>query len=122
MGGVTGEIGGCLSGPFGLDARQLLAVAAQGGVGRIDHGQQLVGQEPARPMRGQAVEDPGPVRKSLDQTGLGQQFQMARHARLALAENGAEFQHRKLFPRQQGEDAQTGRLPRRAQDLDRLSR
>jgi hypothetical protein len=71
-------------------------------------------------LAGQAVENPGAVGESLHKPGLGQQLEVPRHARLALVEDAAQLQHRQLLGRQQGEEAQPGRLPRRAQHFDNL--
>jgi len=45
---------------------------------------------------------------------------VARYARLALIQDLAQFQHRKLLAGQQGEQAQTRRLSRRAQHFNNL--
>ena len=68
----------------------------------------------------QAVVDTGAVGKAFDQAGVGHQLQMARHARLALVQNPRHLHDRQLFPGQQGQDAQAGRLASGAQGFDGL--
>ncbi|MNE97350.1 hypothetical protein D3C80_1956800 [compost metagenome] len=57
---------------------------ALGVVQQVQHG---VDQTTRQGVVRQAVEDSRPVGESLDQASIGHQFQMARHARLALVQN-----------------------------------
>ena len=61
----------------------------------------------------QAEERPGALAEALDQAGLGQQPQMARDARLRLAQDVGEVGDGELGLGEQREDAQPRRLARR---------
>ena len=58
----------------------------------------------------QAIKHPGAVGKAFDQAGLAHQFEMARNARLTLAENIDQFHDRELFAGQQTQQAQARRF------------
>ena len=71
----------------------------------------------------QTEEGPRPFAEALDQPGFRQQPQMARDARLRLAQDGGEVRYGQLRLRQQGEDAQArglaGGLERAIEGLER---
>ena len=57
-------------------------------------------------MLGQAEEGPGALAEALDQPGLGQQLEMARDARLRLAQDVGEVGHGQFGLAQQSQHAQ----------------
>ena len=85
--GVGAEIGLRRGGAGGAHRRQTGAVAGNGVVGRIEPLQQHARHFGAAAAFGQPEEGPGAFAEALDQTGLGQQLEMARDARLRLAQN-----------------------------------
>jgi hypothetical protein len=64
---------------------------------------------------GNMKEHPGALAMALDQFGLDKKFEMARNAWLRLAEDGHEFADRQFGLGEEGEQAQTRGLARRAQ-------
>ena len=72
---------------------------------------------------GQAEERPGALAEALDQAGFGQQLEMARDARLRLAQDLGEVGDRQLGLGQQRQDAQprglAGRLERGVEGIER---
>jgi len=59
---------------------------------------------------GQAIEDIGPFRQAFGQPGVGQQFEMPAHPRLALAQNIDQFGHGEFPARKHDHHPQSGRL------------
>ena len=114
LGGMAREIGLRRRGPGGAHAGEPLAVARDGRVG---------GVEPRRPgardqlgagaVLGEAEEGPGALAEALHQPGLGQQLEMARDARLRLAQDVGEIRDRQLGLGEQRQDAQPRLLARR---------
>jgi hypothetical protein len=104
MSGVLGEIGRGLAGALLAHSRQAFGVMGQGGVAVGDQGQGLSANAWHRRIADQAM-GKIPRRSSagepLDQTGLGQQLEVARHAGLALAQHAAKLQHRQFLAGQQ---------------------
>ena len=72
---------------------------------------------------GQAEERPGALAEALDQPGLGQQLEVARDARLRLAQDLGEIGHGQFGLGQQRQDAQArflaGRLERAVEGVER---
>ena len=62
---------------------------------------------------GKRQEYPAAFLAPLEHTGVGEDLQMARHSRLALAEHQRQFADRQLHPPQQREDAQPGGVGKR---------
>ena len=113
VGGALGEIGRRLLAPRLARRRQPRAVGGEGRVGRIDAGDQRARQRAAR--IGEPVERPGAFALALGEAGFDQQFQMARDARLRLAENGDEFADRQLGLAEQADQPEPRHLARRLQ-------
>jgi len=69
-----------------------------------------------RPAIMQTEESPSPFTMALNEAGFRQQFEMARNARLRLAQNGDELAHCEFGLAEQGEQANardlTGRFKR----------
>ena len=82
------------------------AVAGDGRVGRIEPRQQRAGDLGAAAVLGQAEERPGALAEALDQPGFGQQLEMARNARLRLAQDVGEVGDGQLGLGQQRQHAQ----------------
>ena len=80
------------------------------GIEPRDHGARDVGRAAAL---AQAEERPRAFAEALDQAGLGQEPQMARQARLRLAQNLGEVGDRQLGLGDQRQDAQARRFARR---------
>jgi len=59
---------------------------------------------------GKPVENPASLRHALGQARLGQKAQVARDARLALAQHFGDLADRQLAFRQKGEQPQAGRF------------
>ena len=87
------------------------AVGAQRRVGGIEPADEIARQRAAR--FGEAKERPGALALPLGEPRLDQQLQMARDARLRLAEDGDELADRQLRLVEQAEDAQPRLLARR---------
>ena len=99
VGGALREIGGGLAAAGLAGHRQPGAVGDQHRVGRIEAGDEIAGQRAAGAARravGEPEKRPCALALALGEAGLDQQFQMPRHARLRLAENGDEFADRQL--------------------------
>ncbi len=60
------------------------------------------------PDLGDSKENPCALAVALDKSGFGEKFQMARDARLRLAENGDELADRQFGFGEKGEQAQAG--------------
>ena len=91
-------------------------------IGRIEPVEQRARNLRAAAMLGQAEEGPGAFAEALDQPGLGQQPQMARNARLRLAQDVGEVGDGQLGFGQQRQHAQArllaGRLQRGVEGLE----
>ncbi len=119
--GVTREVGFGRRRTLGSDGRKTVTIAGKMGVMGVDDRKDSIEYGPAGGVRREPVENPSPVGKPFDQTARGQQPQVPRDARLTLVHDLAQFHHRQLLAGEQGDDAQTGRLPRRPQHIDRIS-
>ena len=115
VGGALGEIGGGLAAARFSGHRQPRAVGDEHRVGRIEAGDQIAGQRAAGAGAavGKPEKRPGALALALGEAGLDQQFEMARHARLRLAENGDEFADRQFRLADQREQAKPGDFARR---------
>ncbi|MNR07616.1 hypothetical protein D3C85_1237440 [compost metagenome] len=89
-------------------------------LGVVQQVQHRVDQAARQRVVRQTVEDSRPVGESFDQPCVGHQFQVARHARLALIQNPRQLHDRQLLGGQQGQHPQTGRLARGAQGFNGL--
>ena len=69
---------------------------------------------------GRAVEHPGPLLEPLKQARFAEQLQMPADARLALAENLGQLADGQLRFYEQKEQAQPGRVSRRAQHAEKF--
>ncbi len=111
LGGVAAEIGLRGGRARGAHRRQPLAVARHAS-DRPDRAARAR-RAPLRrrpPCSAEPEERPGAFAKALDQAGFGQQLEMARDARLRLAQNLGEVGDRQFGFGQQREDAQPRRL------------
>ena len=106
FGGVAAEIGLRGVGARGPHGGQPLAVAREDRIGGIEPLDQLAGELGAAAALAQAEERPGAFAEALDQAGLGQQLQMARDARLRLAQDVGEVGDGQLGLAEQRQDAQ----------------
>ena len=66
---------------------------------------------------GKRQEHPASFLAALEHAGIGEDLEMARHARLALAEHLRELSDRQLHQPQQGHDAQPGRIGKRLESV-----
>ena len=119
IGGARGEIGRRLLAPRLARDVEADAVGVHDRIGRIETAQPFARERPAR--FGEAEEGPGALALPRGEPRLDQQPEMARDARLRLAENGDQFAHRQFGGFQQAEDAQprllAGRLEAREQSV-----
>ena len=113
VGGALGEIGRRLLAPRFARRRQPGAVGGEGRVGGIDAGDERARQRAAGV--GEPIERPGAFALALGEAGFDQQFQMPRHARLRLAENGDELADRQLGFAEQADQPEARHLARRLQ-------
>ena len=97
-------------------------IAGEGWVMLVDERKDLVEDRLPLGLGAQAVEHPAAVGESLHQAGVGQQLEVSRHPRLALAQDAGQLQHRQFLAPQQRQDPQPRRLSRRPQYLHRLIR
>jgi hypothetical protein len=79
-------------------------------VGGIEHGQQLTGKPATRRIGWHPVIDPVLLAKTLEQSAIAEELEVARHARLTLTEDLRQLGHRELAERQHGKHAQAGGL------------
>ncbi len=112
VGGVLGEIALRRVGMLALDRGKMPAVAHERGVVPVGARQKIGDQTAPRGVVGKAVEHPRAFRVAVDEAGLGEELQVARDARLRLAEDGGEVLHRQLGLGQQRQDAQARALAR----------
>ena len=122
LGGVRAEIGLRRGGARLAHGGELGAVAGDGLVGRIEMRQQRAGDLGAAAVLGQAEERPGAFAEALDQTGLGQQLEVARDARLRLAQDVGQVGDGQLGLGQQRQQAQArvlaGRFEGRVEGIE----
>src|SRR5450759_3658760 len=108
------EVGLRRGGARGPHRGEPVAVARDGRVGRIEPRQQRAGDLRPAALLGQAEEGPGALAEPLDQPGLGQQLEVARNARLRLAQDVSQIGYGQFGLAKQSEHAQprllTGRL------------
>ncbi len=116
--GVAAEEGLRLGRPLGPDLGETVAIAGEDRISRIDEGGERIDGAGAWPLPRGAEEGPGAFLDALDQPGFEQELQMARDARLRLAEDVDHVRHRQLRFDQQGDEAQARRLAHRAKDRD----
>jgi hypothetical protein len=122
LGGMALEVelgGGSAVGPDGGEAGYVGdgPMIARFALPGIDGGEQRV-----HPIAvAEAKEHPAPLLAPLGESGIGEDLHVARDAGLALAQHLREFAHRKLHRAQQREDAQPGRIGKRAEDGEFLS-
>ena len=122
FGGVRAEIG-LRGGGARLPHRgEPLAVARDGRIGRIEPREQRARNLGPAAVLGQAEERPGALAEALDQAGFGQQLEMARNARLRLAQDVGEVGDGQFGLGQQRQHAQprllAGRLERRIEGIE----
>ena len=116
VGGALGEIGGGLLAARFAGHVEPGAVGLQHGIVGADAGDEIA-RERAMAL-GKPEERPGPLALSLGQPGVDQQLEMARNARLRLAEDGDELAHRQLGLAEQAEQPQPRNLARRFQRVE----
>ena len=113
FGGVLAEIGLRRGGARRAHRGEPVAVAGDDAVGRVEPSEQRARDFGAAAVLGQAEERPGALAKALDQPGFGQQLEMARDARLRLAQDVGEVGNGQFGLGQQRQDAQARLLTRR---------
>ena len=113
LGGVFAEIGLRRGGAGGAHRSQPVAVAGNDRVGRIEPLDQRAGDFRAAAVLGQPEEGPGALTEALDQPGLGQELEVARNARLRLAQNVGEVGNGQFGLAEQRQHAQPRFLARR---------
>ncbi len=111
VGGLLGEIGGGLPAPRLARGLEPGPVGGQSRVGRIEPADKVAGEGAA--LVGEAEERPGPLALALGEARLDQELQMARDARLRLAEDRDQLADRELRLVEQAEDPQPRLLARR---------
>ncbi len=115
--GALGEIGRRLPAPRLARDFEAGAVGVDGRIGRIETTNEIARERAAR--IGETEEGPGALALPRGETSLDQKLQVARDARLRLAENGHKLAHRQFGRFQEAEDAQprllAGRLEAREQ-------
>ena len=104
IGGARGEIGGRLLAARFARNVEADAVGVHDRIGRIETAQPFMRQRSTR--FGEAEEGPGALALARGEPCLDQQAQMARDARLRLAENGDQLANGEFGDFQQAEDAQ----------------
>ena len=114
---VAAEIGLRLVRADLLERAQTLVVTGEDCIGRFGGIEKLAGERDGRAALAQPEERPGAFLVAVDQSGFRQQLQMARNARLGLAENIGEIRDGQVAMRQQREQAKACRFARRLQDL-----
>ena len=97
--------------PRGPHAGEPLAVARDDRIGRIEGADEIFRDGSRRPVLGAAEKCPGTFAETLHQLRLRQQLEMARYARLRLAQDFGELRHGEFRFGQEAENAQTGFLP-----------
>ncbi len=112
FGGVGAEIGLRRGGARRAHRGKPGAVAGDGLVGWIEPLEQRARELGAAAMLGQAEERPGALAEALDQPGFGQQLEMARDARLRLAQDVGEVGDRQFGFGEQRQHAQARLLAR----------
>jgi len=110
MRGVFGEVAGRAFGPLALHGSQSLAVEGQDGVAVGQQAEDAPGHHRAGTVQGDAIEHPASFAQAFEQAGLAQDLEMARDARLALAEDAHKVADRQVTARAQGEESQPGIL------------
>ena len=87
------------------------AVGGERPIGGVDAADERARERAA--LVGQAVERPGALALALGEARFDQQLEMARDARLRLAENGDQFAHRQFGFAEQPDQAQARHFARR---------
>jgi hypothetical protein len=95
-------------GALGPHRRQPFAIAGDGRVVGIEAGDQLARKRRTAAELAEAKKRPGALTKAIDQSGFGQKPEVARDARLRLAQNIGEVGNRQLGLGEQCENAQAG--------------
>ena len=112
LGGVAAEIGLRGGGARGAHRREPLAVARDGG--SAGSSRAISARASSAPSAlAEPEERPGAFAEALDQPGLGQQLEMARDARLRLAQDVGEVGDGQFGLGEQRQDAQPRLLARR---------
>jgi hypothetical protein len=91
-------------------------------IGLVERSKEIGDELRPGPIRRNAVVDPVLLAETLEQTGIAQQFQVARYARLALTEDLGELADRELTAGEHGEQTQARGFRGAAQALDQLCR
>jgi hypothetical protein len=113
VGGVGGEIAGGLFGAGVADLGEPCPVGEKHRIVQADMLQHSPAERGGATLMGDEEEGPGAFAVALDQPGLDEQLEVARDARLRLAENGDEFGDGQLRLGEQREQAQPCLLARR---------
>ena len=118
---VVGDAGEVLLGGGGAAAAHDLEpveVDRRDGVVVLDAGQQVGDELGDRPLADELEERPRAFPVLVDHARLGEQLEVARDARLGLAEDVGEVGDGQLAVLQQGDDPQAGLLADRAQHVE----
>ena len=106
LGGVLAEIGLRGGGARGAHRGEPPAVAHHHRIGRIEPADQRLRDVGDAAALAEPIERPAPLAEAIDQAGFGEQLQMARDARLRLAQDFGEVGDRQLGFGEQREHAQ----------------
>jgi hypothetical protein len=107
---ILAKIGSRDLGALPLDRGQSLQIEADRPVSLAARHDQVPHQGACRAAGAQAIEHPTALAKAVEQSGIAQQLQMPRHARLALPEDLRQFADRQLAARAQNQEPQPGRF------------
>jgi hypothetical protein len=119
---VTAKIGLGTDRPAPLDRRKPLPVECPHRIVGIEEAQKPACQLSRRRVRGQPEIDMYPLGRPVEQPGIGQQFQMPRHARLALPENFHHVADSELALGQKRDQPKPRRLRERPERLEEMVR
>jgi hypothetical protein len=111
FGGVFAEISLRRGRARGAHGGEPFMVARNGRIVRREPRQERAHHLSARALLGNAEESPGAFPRPLDQTGFAKKLQVARDARLRLAQNLGKVGHGQFGLCQQRQDAQPGAFP-----------
>ena len=110
LGCVGGEIGLRLLVALPAHLLELLEVPTQDCITARKNFAQLLREFPPRPTLCEAIEDPSPLLRALDQAGVAKQLEVAADPRLALPHDLRDFGNRKFGFGKKRQQPQPGNL------------
>ena len=113
--GVFPKIGARELGALPLDRAEPLQIEGDRRIALVAGGDKLPGERACRTRLAEAIKHPAALAEAVQKAGFAQQLQMARHARLALAEDLGQLADSQLAARAQDDEPKPGRLGNRAQ-------